>query len=61
MISLMKVKSVEYLILRRLREKVLQYLKKYRKSPKNILKKYKEEIQDMAKQYKPHQELEQYN
>jgi hypothetical protein len=42
-VSLWKVKSVEYRILRKLREKLLVFLKKDRKNDK-LFKKYVEEI-----------------
>lgn len=54
-LSLWKIKSMEYMILRKLREKLSQYLKKYRKSTKNILRKYIEEIKEMAGKFKPHE------
>lgn len=58
-ISLWKIKSVEYRILRKLREKLSAFLKKDRKTDK-LYKKYVEEIKELANVYQPKQPLEYY-
>jgi len=52
-VSMWKVKTVEYRILRKLREKLLVFLKKDRKNDK-LFKKYVEEIKELAAVYQPH-------
>lgn len=52
-LSIWKIKTVEYRILRKLREKLLVFLKNDRKNNK-LFKKYVEEIKELASVYQPH-------
>lgn len=55
-----KVKTLEYRIFRKLREKLKLYIEKYKKSYEKSLKKYCEEVKELVREFKTPKPLEYY-
>lgn len=55
-----KVKTLEYRIYRKLREKLKLYIEKFKKSYEKSLKKYCEEVKELVREFKTPRPLEYY-